>query len=150
MTDLPTPAKFTGETSISAPVRRPAGDARQTRTARRVFVHGLKLDAMIGVYSYEKRGAQPVIIDVDVDVIDPADLTSDSAGDVFCYNRLCQNIRTIISSGHILLVETLAEKIAAWCLDHPMVSGVRVRVNKPNAIAEAQAVGVEINRVRPG
>ncbi len=142
-------SKYTGETSVAGPVRIPAGSARQTRAARRIFVKGLKLEAMIGLYEFEKRGTQPVIIDVDVDVLDPEDLTSDKAEDVFCYNKLCQNIRSIISEGHILLVETLAEKIANHCLDHPMAMAVRVRVNKPNAVAEADGAGVEINRVKP-
>ncbi len=142
-------AIYTGETSLAGPVTIPAGSARQTRAARRVFVQGLKLEAKIGLYAYEKRGAQPVIIDIDVDVLDPEDLTSDNSEDVLCYNKLCQHVREIISEGHILLVETLAEKIAAMCLAHPMATACRVRVNKPNAIGEAEGAGVEINRIKP-
>ena len=48
--------------------------------------------------------------------------------------------------GHLNLVETLAEKIAAHCLADKRVKVARVRIEKLKVIAEAQSVGVEIER----
>lgn len=113
---------------------------------RRVFVRDLKLDAYIGVYEHEQGAPQPVRIDIDLDVIEPADPTGDRLEDVVCYNRLTQAIKAMIAEGHIKLVETLAERIAEIAMAHPMVLAAIVRVEKPQAIAEAAAAGVEIER----
>ena len=50
------------------------------------------------------------------------------------------------AEGHIKLVETLAERIADLAMAHAMVRVVTVRVEKPEAIEEAAAAGVEITR----
>lgn len=113
---------------------------------RRVFVRGLVLDAYIGAYEHEQGAAQPVRIDLEIDVREPAEPTGDRLEDVVCYNRLTQGVKAIIAEGHIKLVETLAERIAELAIAHPLVLAAIVRVEKPNAISEAEAAGVEIER----
>ena len=44
--------------------------------------------------------------------------------------------------------ETLAERIAAMCLEHPMILAARISVEKPNAIDTAEGAGVEILRTK--
>ncbi len=123
------------------PLPKPA-----TAPRRKVFVRGLKLDASIGAYDYEKAAPQPLSIDIEIEVIEPVDPTGDRLEDVVCYNRLTQGVKAIIAEGHIKLVETLAERIAELAMAHPMVIAAAVRIEKPNAIAEAEAAGVEILR----
>ena len=59
-----------------------------------------------------------------------------------------EKVEQIIADGHINLVETLCEKIAAACLKDKRVMAARVRVEKPNIIKNARSVGVEIERQR--
>ena len=126
----------------SAP--RLAGDAPQ----RKVFLRDLKLDAVIGAYDSEQGAPQPVRISLEANVLEPSDPVGDRLEDVVCYNKLAQGIKAIIAEGHIKLVETLAERIADLALSHPMVMSITVRVEKPNAIVEAFAAGVEITRTK--
>lgn len=115
---------------------------------RRVFVRDLRLDAYIGAYEREQGVPQPVKIDLEIEVVEPSDPVSDRLEDVVCYNKLTQGIKSIIDEGHIKLVETLAERVAEFALSHPMVHSVLVRIEKPNAIPEAAAAGVEIFRAK--
>ena len=115
---------------------------------RKVFVKGLLLDAFIGAYEHEQGVSQPLRIDFELDVTEPVNPVSDQLEDVVCYNKLTQSVKQIIDEGHIKLVETLAERVADLALSHPMVISVSVRIEKPNAIAEADAVGVEIYRTK--
>lgn len=120
---------------------------RSERTPRRkVFVRGLMIDAHIGAYAHEQGRPQPIRIDFELDVLEPADPAGDRLEDVVCYNRLTEGIRAILDEGHIRLVETLAERIADLALANPLVLAVSVRVEKPNAIPEADAAGAEIHR----
>ena len=114
----------------------------------RVFVRGLVLDAFIGAYESEQGVTQPIRIDLEVDVTEPANPVSDRLDDIVCYDRMTQGVKAILAEGHIRLVETLAERVADLALSHPMVISVLVRIVKPNAIPEADAAGVEIIRMK--
>lgn len=132
--------------------RSPADVAALPRTAtaprRRVFVRQLVLDAYIGVFEHEQGAPQPIRIDLEIDVVEPSNPVSDRLEDVVCYNKLTEGIKAILAEGHIKLVETLAERVADLALSHAMVHAVLVRIEKPNAISEAAAAGVEIMRTK--
>ena len=115
-----------------------------------VFVEGLTLEASIGINPAERRHRQPVVIDVGltVDVTPPLD--SENIADTVSYDEVVDAARRIVAAGHIDLVETLAERIAAAALENNKVARVRVRVAKPAIIPETKAVGVEIERQRDG
>ncbi len=120
----------------------------ETAPRRFIYVRDLVLDAFIGVYDEEQGVSQPVRIDMEVEVTEPSAPDADRLEDVMCYNRLTHGVKDIIASGHIKLVETLAERIASLVLAHPMALSVRVRVEKPRAIEEAAAAGIEIVRYK--
>ncbi|MHA7872603.1 MAG: dihydroneopterin aldolase [Hyphococcus sp.] len=115
---------------------------------RKVFVRGLCLEAYIGAYAHEQGVRQPVRIDLEADVVEPSQPVGDRLEDVVCYDKLTAGIKGIIEEGHIKLIETLAERVAELALSHPMVLAVMVRILKPNAIAEADAAGVELYRTK--
>jgi dihydroneopterin aldolase len=121
-----------------------SGDERSR--LRRVFVHDLVLDASIGVYKHEKRATQPVRISVDLAVDEGP--VGDDVRNVVDYQKVIDGIAGIVDTGHINLVETLAERIAAMCLADRRVASARVRIEKLNAAPEGATVGVEIERVR--
>jgi dihydroneopterin aldolase len=68
--------------------------------------------------------------------------------DVLSYDVITDGIRLMTSDGHVALVETLAERIASFVLDHPRVLRVTVRVEKLDV--GPGRVGVEIERRRGG
>lgn len=110
--------------------------------ATTVFVRGLALDAEIGLYPHEHGRTQPLIVDVDltVEVRDWDHITH-----TMNYERVLKHAQAIIAEGHIGLVETFAERLARACIAEPRVTRVRVRVEKPQALApHAAAAGVEI------
>ncbi len=120
----------------------------ENRPQRTVFVRDLILDAYIGAYESEQGVTQPVHINMEVEVTEPSAPEGDRLEDVLCYGKLTQGVKAIIAEGHIKLVETLAERVASLALSHAMALSVRVRIEKPNAIPEAGAAGVEILRTK--
>lgn len=120
-------------------------DAR--RSIRHVFVRDLQLMASIGVYATEQDILQRIRINVDVSVDESLAVVDGDLGSVVCYDNIVRRIRTLVESGHIHLVETLAERIADMSLQDRRVRGVRVRVEKLDAVADTASVGVEIERL---
>ena len=119
-------------------------DAR--KRIRHVFVRDLELDANIGVYRREKGQHQPVRINVDLTVEETAGEVGDKLENVVDYGAVVDAIKAILAAGHLNLVETLAEQIAAHCLSDKRVKVARVRIEKLKVVPEAQSVGVEIER----
>lgn len=120
--------------------------ADAARAIRHVFVRDLLLDAHIGVFTSEKGRTQPIRVNVDLTVSEVAH--SDKLANVVCYKSVVDGIKAIVDGGHLNLVETLAERIAAQCLEDSRVVVARIRVEKLAAISEAASVGVEIERMR--
>ena len=113
---------------------------------RHVFVRDLELNANIGVYRREKGTLQPVRINLDLTVEETEGEVDDKLENVVDYGAVVEGIKTILAGGHLNLVETLAEKIAAHCLEDKRVKVARVRIEKLKILPEAQSVGVEIER----
>lgn len=120
-------------------------DARQA--LRHVFVRNLVLPANIGVHGHEKGRTQRVRVNLDLGVREGGGRSPDELSQVVCYEEITQSVRGIVARGHVNLVETLAEDIAAMCLEDPRVRCARVRVEKLDVLAEAESVGVEIERL---
>lgn len=115
----------------------------------RVFVRDLVLPCRIGAYRHEQDGPQRVRINLDMLVKEVSAEPHDDLAQVVCYDRVTDAIRTLCTEGHINLVETLAERIAALCLEDLRVKTVTVRVEKLDVFQDAESAGVEIVRERP-
>jgi dihydroneopterin aldolase len=114
-------------------------------TLRQVFIRNLELLAQIGVHGHEQTKHQPIRVNVDMSVEDPAPL-EDRLERVVDYEAIATRIRDLVEKGHVNLAETLAEAIAKGCLEDPRVRSVRVRVEKLHAVPGAESAGVEIER----
>lgn len=114
---------------------------------RHVFLRDMVLQASIGWYAHEHGVTQRVRINIDLGVEEDAD-TSDYLGRVVSYETVAAAVRAIAAAGHIKLVETLAERIAAACLADPRVLFAHVQVEKPDVFPDAAAAGVAIVRRR--
>jgi FolB domain-containing protein len=110
-----------------------------------VFVEDLVLPVFIGAYARERDAPQNVRFAVTASVLRTGRAAEDMR-DVFSYDLITDGIRMLTGSGHVDLVETLAERIAAMVLMHPRVTRVVVRVRKLDT--GSGIVGVEIERTR--
>ncbi len=113
----------------------------------RVFIRDLVLTCRIGVHQHERIADQRVRINLDLWVDDQGPI-EDDLDRVVCYGELMTGVRHVVGAGHVNLVETLAERLAAMCLEDPRVARVRVRIEKLDVFPEAESVGVEIERYR--
>ncbi len=86
---------------------------------------------------------------IDLSVLEGEQTIADDISNVVSYEIVVKKVEAIIAQGHVNLVETLAELIAASCLKDKRVMAARVRIEKPDIIANARSVGIEIERVRP-
>ena len=112
----------------------------------RIFLSELKVDTIIGIWEWERRIRQTVVIDLEMSVDIAKAAASDEVADTLNYKSVAKRVQEFVAESSFQLVETLAEQIAAIIRDEFAVAWVSVRVNKPGAIRGSKAVGVQIER----
>lgn len=113
-----------------------------------VYVRDLEVEAVVGVHQHEKLAPQPLRISIDLTVREATRGHKDQLSQVVCYEEIVRGVQEVCREGHVNLIETLADKIAAFCLADKRVHAVCVAVEKPRAFSECAAVGVEIERLQ--
>lgn len=112
----------------------------------KVKITGLKVNAVIGVFDWERAIEQPLLIDVTMLTNIRQAAKSDDIREAINYKSVCDDITQLCQQTKALLIERLAELIAEHILTHYNTLEVTVAVAKPTAIKEAKAVAVEITR----
>lgn len=114
----------------------------------KVFIEGLEIETVIGVYDWERRIRQPLVLDLELSFDNRRPAASDDIADTLDYKAISKRLVQFVSASSFQLVETLAERCAQIVLDEFDVRRVRLKVSKPGAVRGAKAVGVAIERSR--
>lgn len=112
----------------------------------KVCVRDLVLSARIGLWAEEQGITQRVRFTVELSVY-PAPRVAEDFDAVISYDFIIDGIKKILDEGHVLLVETLAERIAEHCLSDRRSAQVRVVAEKLDRVPGA-SLGCEIVRRR--
>jgi 7,8-dihydroneopterin aldolase/epimerase/oxygenase len=116
---------------------------------RKLFLRNYRTNINIGVYEFEKRGEQPVVVNVELYI--PLALSTpveDRLSEVLNYDFIRATIADRVGRGHIHLQETLCDDLANSFLAHPMIRAARVSTEKLDAYPDCDAVGVEVLRIK--
>ncbi|MDH4072009.1 MAG: dihydroneopterin aldolase [Gammaproteobacteria bacterium] len=113
-----------------------------------IFLHDLRVDAVIGIWDWERRIRQTVTIDLEMGADVSRAAATDSIGDTLNYKLVAKRVQQFVADSEFQLVETLAERIAEVVLAEFDIPWIDVSVNKPGAIRGARDVGVRIRRNR--
>jgi len=112
----------------------------------KVYIRGLEVETVIGIYDWERRAPQRLIVSVEMDWdIRPA-ARSENIDAALNYKNVSQRLIEHVRASRCQLVETLAEQLAELILTEFQVPWLRLELAKPGAIGDAQAVGVIIER----
>ena len=112
----------------------------------KIFLTELKVDTIIGIWEWERKIRQTVIIDLEMSADIAKAAATDSVEDTLNYKSVAKRIQAFVGDSSFQLVETLAERIAGIIREEFGVQWVKVRVNKPGAIRGSKDVGILIER----
>lgn len=111
-----------------------------------IYLHNLRIDTVIGVFDWERRIRQTVILDLDMGADIRRAAASDALPDTLNYKAVAKRLMDFVGHSEFQLVETLAERVAEVVLNEFNVPWLRLRVNKQGAVRGARDVGVVIER----
>jgi 2-amino-4-hydroxy-6-hydroxymethyldihydropteridine diphosphokinase len=114
----------------------------------KVFIEGLEIEALIGVYDWERRIRQPLRFDLEMAFDNRRPAATDAIDDTLDYKAVSKRLIAFVGDSSFALVETLAEQCALLVLREFGVEQVKLKLSKPGAVRGADAVGVRIKRSR--
>jgi dihydroneopterin aldolase len=115
-----------------------------------ITLSGLRVHGRHGVFDHEREAGQDFIVDVALATSTAKAAATDDLAHTVDYGALADTLADIVAGEPCKLIETLAERLAAACLDDPRVERATVTVHKPQApIAHRFAdVSVTVERSR--
>ncbi|MDF7676672.1 dihydroneopterin aldolase [Neisseriaceae bacterium ESL0693] len=111
-----------------------------------LFLHGLTVKTLIGVYEWERQHSQDLLLDLDIGTDFQLSAQSDNIDDTIHYGDLVQALREALAEQEFLLLETLAEYVAQFVLTQFQAEWIKVKVVKPGILAGVSKVGIQIER----
>lgn len=112
----------------------------------KVFIRELRIETVIGIYDWERKIRQPVILDLEMATDVRRAAETDHIDQALNYKAVAKRLIAFVEGSEFQLVETLAERCATIVLDEFHVPWVRLSVNKIGALRGARDVGVVIER----
>ena len=116
----------------------------------KIILTDLRIDAVIGIWDWEKRNPQTISIDLEMQADTKKASQSDSIEDVLDYKAVSKRVKQFIQASQFNLIETLAENVAKIILEEFDVQWLKLRISKPFAIRDSRNVGVSIERTKDG
>lgn len=111
-----------------------------------IYLNGLSIETTIGIYAWERRIRQTVVLDLELATDIRKAANSDAIEDTLNYKAIAKRLMEFVGNAEFQLVETLAERVAAVVLEEFSVQWLRLRVNKRGAVSAAVDVGIVIER----
>ena len=111
-----------------------------------ILIKDLLVRTVIGINDQERSHLWDVLINLAIFTDTSTPGQSDDIDDCINYATVIKQVQALVESGARHTVEAVAEDIARFCLEIPGISGVKVRVEKPNVVPFTRLVGVEIER----
>ena len=111
-----------------------------------IFLGGLTTECIIGIWDWERRIKQKIVVDLEMGADIRRAAGSDRIDDTLDYKSVAKRLLQFIGDSEFQLVETLTERIAELVITEFSVPWVRVRLNKQGAIRGSRDVGILIER----
>ena len=112
----------------------------------KVFIKGLALFTLIGVYDFEREAKQRVIVDLTLSASLRLPGKTDNVEDTLDYGAIAQRLADIADTAQYQLLEALAEEMVVMILDEFAPVAVTLSINKPDILPNASTVGITITR----
>jgi len=113
-----------------------------------IFIAGLHIKTIIGVYDFERKNEQTLILDLNFDYDLQSAGISDNLADTLDYAAVAAYAQNFAAKNNFNLVEAFAEQLAQDLLHKFKLTKITLKVSKPQAIKNAQNVGVKITRYK--
>jgi dihydroneopterin aldolase len=114
-----------------------------------IVIEGLKVNTVIGCFNWERQIVQPLMLDLIIQTDLEAAANSDELDDTLNYAEICSISASVIQKAQPKLIEHAAKLVLnALFTTYPVIESIKITIRKPAIIAEANSVGIRLERHR--
>lgn len=113
-----------------------------------IYLHNLRVDTVIGVWEWERRIRQTLILDIELATDFRRAGASDDIADTIDYKAVCDRVTTFTQTSAFKLIEALGDHLARIIFDEFGVQWLRLRITKQGVLRNVRDVGICIERSR--
>jgi 7,8-dihydroneopterin aldolase/epimerase/oxygenase len=113
-----------------------------------IFLGGLQIETIIGIFDWERETKQTVILDIEMAYDIQKAAETDDIAFTLDYKAVSKRIIAFVEASNYFLVERLTVEIADIIRNEFNVPWVKVTLNKKGAIRGASDVGIIVERGR--
>lgn len=113
-----------------------------------VKIQGLSVQALIGVFDFERHAKQRLILDVEMQTSLDAAASSDDVNDTIDYGKVAARLEEIAGASSYYLLEALAKEMIETVLSEFAPHSIKLTVNKPDILKNADNVAICMYRER--
>lgn len=112
----------------------------------KVFITGLELYTLIGVYDFERLAKQRVLVDLELQTSLSSAGKSDDVVDTLDYGAIAKRVEDIANQSSYHLLEAFAAEILRVLQQEFSPKSVLLRIHKPDILDNVKSVGIELYR----
>ena len=117
-----------------------------------IFIDGLKVTTLIGVYAWERTHPQELQVDIEINTDLTLAAQTDQLTDTLDYAAIAQGVQALGASSQFDLLESLAlamiHKIFTFEQAPLRIESIKVCIHKLGLVPDTQSVGVRLMRER--
>ena len=110
-----------------------------------IFLNGMAVETLVGVYEWERQHSQTLYLDLQVGIVENSQ-RNDDLNLTLSYADIATSVRKELALQTFQLLESVGEHVAEVLLQHAGVLQVTVKVTKPGILAGVREVGIQITR----
>ncbi|WP_218696409.1 dihydroneopterin aldolase [Acinetobacter harbinensis] len=114
-----------------------------------IIIEGLKVETVVGCFNWERQIIQPLMLDLIIYSSLEQASNSDELEHTLNYAEICEISANVIQAAQPKLIENAAKLVLnALFTTFPAVESIMITVRKPAIIAQANSVGIRLERHR--
>ena len=123
-------------------------DNKKSSIRRSVFIKDFIIQEIIGIHEHEKIEKQKIKFNIVIDVNqnnlpDEKDIKS-----IVNYEKITNKLENLVKNKKYNFLESLAEDSFKEIFEDKRINSVKIKIEKPDAIKNADSVGVEVFKSR--
>ena len=115
---------------------------------RTVFIKDFIIDEIIGFHKYEKIKKQKIKFNIVMDINQNSFPNEKDIKSIVDYEKITNKLKNLTKSKKYNFLESLAEDSFKEIFVDKRINSVTIKIEKPEAIKNAESVGVEVFKTR--
>jgi len=107
-------------------------------------IENIRLRTIVGIYEWEKKNKQDIIINVELEFDGSDAMRSDKIEDSVNYKTINKEIVECVECGNFDLIEKIAGDVLGIIMKNKKIQKAKVKVDKPGALRFTDSVSVEL------